>query len=111
MSREMFLLLLRTLLFVRLDGINIRKEQDNLAPIREVFEEFNVKCWENYQAGEYTAVDEMLEPFRRRCKFSQYIPSKLAKYDLKNYIFAARALSVPSTLIFMLVDSLMAPLK
>lgn len=44
MSREKFLLLLRTLRFDRLDGRNIRKEQDNLASIREVFEEFNVKC-------------------------------------------------------------------
>lgn len=57
MSRESFLLLLRALRFHKLDDKKIRKEQDNLASISEVFEEFNAKCRENYRVGEYTTIE------------------------------------------------------
>lgn len=85
MSYNRFLLLLRALRFDNIEDRAERKTLDNLAPIREVLEEFNNKCKENYQVGEYSTIDEMLEPFRGKCKFRQYIPSKPAKYGIKIY--------------------------
>ncbi|XP_031337226.1 uncharacterized protein LOC116166413 [Photinus pyralis] len=83
MSRERFHLLLRSLRFDDINDRENRKQFDNLAPIRQVFEEFVQKCQNNYQIGEYCTVDEMLESFRGRCKFRQYIANKPAKYGLK----------------------------
>lgn len=85
MSRERFHLLGRALRFDNINDRNERKQCDNLAPIRELFEQFVSKCQENYQVGEYCTVDEMLESFRGRCKFRQYIANKPAKYGIKIY--------------------------
>lgn len=60
-----------------------RKQLDNLAPIRQIFEMFVENCKKAYILGEYTTIDEMLLAFRGRCKFRQYIPSKPAKYGIK----------------------------
>lgn len=35
--------------------------------------------------SEFTTTDEMLHPFRGRCQWIQYIPSKPAKYGIKMY--------------------------
>nr|CAI5836024.1 unnamed protein product [Callosobruchus analis] len=85
MSRERFHLLGRALRFDNINDRNQRKLYDNLAPIREIFDQFVSKCQENYQVGEYCTVDEMLESFRGRCKFRQYIANKPAKYGIKIY--------------------------
>lgn len=60
-----------------------RKQLDNLAPIRELFEAFVQNCKTTYSPGECLTIDEMLIAFRGRCKFRQYIPSKPAKYGIK----------------------------
>lgn len=60
-----------------------RKQLDNLAPIRELFEAFVENCKTTYLPGECLTIDEMLIAFRGRCKFRQYIPSKPAKYGIK----------------------------
>lgn len=62
------------------------KKIDNLAPIRTVFDEFVNRCKSFYTPGEYCTIDEMLEGFRGRCKFRQYIANKPNKYGIK--IFA-----------------------
>lgn len=62
-----------------------RKQTDNLAPIRGVFEKFVERCIASYTPGEYCTIDEMLEGFRGRCKFRQYIRSKPDKYGIKIY--------------------------
>nr|CAI5841238.1 unnamed protein product [Callosobruchus analis] len=85
MSRERFHLLGRALRFDNINDRNQRKLYDNLAPIREIFHQFVSKCQENYQVGEYCTVDEMLESFRGRCKFGQYIANKPAKHGIKIY--------------------------
>lgn len=85
MCRERFHLLLRALRFDDVNDRNERKKYDNLAPIRQVFDQFVLKCRENYQVGEYCTIDEMLENFRGRCKFRQYIANKPAKYGIKVY--------------------------
>lgn len=85
MSRERFHLLLRALRFDNPHDRAERKLTDNLAPIRFVFENFVAKCQKNYTVGEFCTVDEMLENFKGRCKFRQYIANKPAKYGLKIY--------------------------
>ncbi|XP_031328287.1 piggyBac transposable element-derived protein 4-like [Photinus pyralis] len=39
----------------------------------------------SFSLGEYVVIDEMLYPFRGRCRWIQYIPSKPAKYGIKMY--------------------------
>lgn len=85
MSSRRFYTLLEALRFDNLNDRNQRKTTDNLAPIREVFDEFVTKCLNNYQVGEYTTIDEMLPAFRGRCKFRQYISNKPSKYGIKIY--------------------------
>lgn len=64
MSKERFLLLLRALRFDNFEDRAERKRTDNLASIREVLDEFIKNCKANYQVGEYSTIDEMLELFR-----------------------------------------------
>ena len=85
MSIRRCYLLLRALRFDNIHDRDGRKLIDNLAPIRDIFEEFVRKCLSNYQVGECTTVDKMLEGFRGRCKFRQYIRNKPAKYEIKVY--------------------------
>ena len=85
MSIKRFLFLLRVLRFDDINTRDNRKESDNLAPIREIFESFVAHCNENYTPGEYCTIDEMLESFRGRCKFRVYISNKPAKYGIKIY--------------------------
>ncbi|KAJ8896382.1 hypothetical protein PR048_001726 [Dryococelus australis] len=62
-----------------------RKLTDNLAPIRNILEQFVTQCVANYQEGEYATVGEILEAFRGRCKFRQHTANKSAKYRIKVY--------------------------
>lgn len=86
MSYKRFLFLLRCLRFDDVRDRMTGKEFDKLAPVRNIFEEFTSTCKKLYSLGEYVTIDEKLEPFRGRCSFRQYIPSKPAKYGIK--IFA-----------------------
>ncbi|KAF2895172.1 hypothetical protein ILUMI_11000 [Ignelater luminosus] len=79
MSRKKFLLLLRALRFDNFEDRAEQKLHDTFAAVTDVLDEFISKCKENYQVGEYSTVDEMLEPFGGCYKFRQYIPSKPAK--------------------------------
>lgn len=63
-----------------------RKAQDKVAPIRDLFDTLVEKCKANFAVSEYLTIDEMLEAFRGRCGFRQYIKNKPARYGLK--IFA-----------------------
>ncbi|KAJ8969914.1 hypothetical protein NQ314_001531 [Rhamnusium bicolor] len=56
----------------------------NLAPVRETFQSFvtNVKV---LILPDSVTNDEMLESFRDRCRFRQYIANKPAKYGIKIY--------------------------
>lgn len=86
MNQRRFSFLLRAL---RFDNPNTRAENvkiDKLSKIREVFEPFVESCQSAYNPSEYTTIDEMLEKFRGRCQFRQYLPNKPGKYGIK--IFA-----------------------
>ena len=62
--------------------------EDKLAPIRSLWEKWTHRLPMLFNPGEDVCVDEQLVPFRGRCKFRQYIPSKPAKYGLKIWITA-----------------------
>lgn len=85
MGYKRFLFITRCL---RFDDVNSRAERrkiDKLAAIRDFFEAFVNICRTSFNLSEYTTIDEMLHPFRGRCGFIQYIPSKPAKYGIKMY--------------------------
>jgi hypothetical protein len=72
--------------FLRFDDKGTRAERrrnDKLAPIRDVWDEINNNLKKYYVPGENLTVDEQLVPFRGRCPFRQYIPSKPDKYGMK----------------------------
>lgn len=83
MNDKRFGFLLRALRFDDKDSRPERQEHDKLAAIREILDLFNENIAANYIPGKFLTVDEMLEPFRGRCGFRQYIPNKPAKYGLK----------------------------
>lgn len=85
MSNRRFYTLLRAMRFDDINDRNLRKETDNLAPIRSLFSDFIQRCQANYQVGEFVTIDEMLDGFRGRCQFRQYIANKPAKYGIKIY--------------------------
>ncbi|XP_045505907.1 piggyBac transposable element-derived protein 4-like [Colias croceus] len=60
-----------------------RRENDRLAPIRQVFDDIVKVSSELYSPSEYCTLDEMLLGFRGRCVFKMYIPSKPDKYGIK----------------------------
>ena len=60
----------------------MRKESDNMAHIRELFDMFNDTLTIPYYPSECLTVDEQLVSFRGRAKFKIYIPSKPGKYGL-----------------------------
>ncbi|XP_034060484.1 piggyBac transposable element-derived protein 4-like isoform X1 [Gymnodraco acuticeps] len=65
-----------------------RHREDKLAPIRSLWEKWTHRLPMLFNPGEDVCVDEQLVPFRGRCKFRQYIPSKPAKYGLKIWVTA-----------------------
>lgn len=62
------------------------EDRDKLAPIRKIFEKWVYRQKLSYKLGKNVTVDEQLVPFRGRCPFTQYIPSKPAKYGMKIWI-------------------------
>lgn len=83
MSLNRFRFLLRAIRFDDITTRRQRRAQDKLAPMREVFEDFVSRCKRYYVLSEFVTIDEMLEAFRGRCPFRQYIPNKPARYGIK----------------------------
>jgi len=83
MGMNHFYLLLRAIRFDDITTRALRQSSDNLAPIRSFFEDFVRRCQDYYELNNYVTIDEILESFRGRCRFRQYIPNKPAKYGLK----------------------------
>ncbi|XP_058789554.1 piggyBac transposable element-derived protein 4 [Phymastichus coffea] len=72
--------------FIRFEDANTRQErseQDKAVPIRDVWKMFNSNLAKLYKPTENLTIDEQLYPYRGHTKFTQYIPSKPAKYGIK----------------------------
>ncbi|XP_032364125.1 LOW QUALITY PROTEIN: piggyBac transposable element-derived protein 4-like [Etheostoma spectabile] len=63
-----------------------RRASDKLAAVREVWDEWTRQLPRLYNPGADVTVDEQLVPFRGRCAFRQYMPSKPARYGLKSWV-------------------------
>ncbi|XP_017483958.1 PREDICTED: piggyBac transposable element-derived protein 4-like [Rhagoletis zephyria] len=64
------------------------RHRDKLAPIRFIFDKWVQRLKVSYCVGDFVTVDEQLVPYRGRSPFTQYIPSKPAKYGLKLWVAA-----------------------
>lgn len=60
-----------------------RCREDKLAAFRTVWDLWSNRLELLFNPGRDVCVDEQLVPFRGRCKFKQYIPTKPARYSLK----------------------------
>ena len=61
----------------------VRLETDHMAAFRYVWDCFLANCKRVFVPSDCVTIDEQLVPFRGRCKFLQYMPSKPAKYGIK----------------------------
>uniref|UniRef100_UPI00358F4BCF piggyBac transposable element-derived protein 4-like n=1 Tax=Myxine glutinosa TaxID=7769 RepID=UPI00358F4BCF len=62
---------------------DLRLKTDHMAAFRYVWDLFLANCRKRFVPHECVTVDEQLVPFRGRCKFVQYMPSKPVKYGIK----------------------------
>lgn len=83
MSHKRFLALSRYIRFDNGRTREFRQKTDKAAPIRDIWNILNENLAKNYDPHENFTVDEQLFPYRGRTKFTQYIPSKPAKYGIK----------------------------
>ena len=97
MSRNRFRDLLRALRFDDKSTRGERKAKDKFAPIREIWTDFESALRKYYSPGPNITVDEQLMPFRGRCGFLQYLPSKPDKYGLKVFWAVDSETSYPLT--------------
>jgi len=83
MSQKRFLFLINCLRFDNPNTRDERKEENPIAAVSEIFDEFINNCKLNYSLSSCVTIDEMLISFRGRCKFKMYMPNKPAKYGIK----------------------------
>lgn len=83
MGRKRFQSLSR---FIRFDDYSTRQERaanDKTASISDIWKMLNENFAAMYRPTAHLTIDEQLFPYRGRTKFTQYMPSKPAKYGLK----------------------------
>lgn len=83
MSKYRFCTLLNCLRFDNAADRQERLKSDRSAAVSWLFGKFVSNSQQNYIPGPNTCIDEMLIPFRGRCKFLIYMPNKPAKYGIK----------------------------
>ena len=74
---------------LRFDDKRARAERlktDHMAAFRHIWELFLSNCRATFILSECVTIDEKLVPFRVRCKFKQYMPSKSCKIWNKNIL-------------------------
>uniref|UniRef100_UPI00358EDC05 piggyBac transposable element-derived protein 4-like n=1 Tax=Myxine glutinosa TaxID=7769 RepID=UPI00358EDC05 len=72
--------------FLRFDDKRTREfrmQKEQMAEFRYIWDLFIVNCRKRFAPSECVTVDEQLVPFKGRCRFNQYMPSKPAKYGIK----------------------------
>ncbi|XP_070710531.1 piggyBac transposable element-derived protein 4-like [Pempheris klunzingeri] len=60
-----------------------RHKRDKMAPIIDLWSKWSTRLPKLFNPGRDICVDEQLVPFKGRCSFRQYMPSKPGKYGLK----------------------------
>ncbi|XP_048874855.1 piggyBac transposable element-derived protein 4-like [Brienomyrus brachyistius] len=80
MSLKTFQMITRVL---RFHNKVTKARSDKLAPIRDVWERWVKRLSLMFNPGPEVTVDERFVPFRGRCPFRQYMPSKPGKYGIK----------------------------
>lgn len=83
MSEQGFRFIIRSLRFDDQSTRDGREEEDKLAAIRSIFEQFRLNSIAAFKPGDSMCVDEMLDGFRGNCPFRQYMPRKPARYGIK----------------------------
>lgn len=83
MSQKRFLFLLSCLRFDNAQTREERKQSNPAAAIAMIFNTLIENSQKNYTVGTSVCIDEMLVPFRGRCKFRMYMPLKPTKYGIK----------------------------
>ena len=83
MNRRRFQVLLQFLRFDDKSTRNARRQKDPFAPFRDTWDEFMKALSAHYIPGALLTIDEHLVPFRGRCGFRQYLPSKPDRYGIK----------------------------
>ena len=86
--------------FIRFDDANTRAQRmeiDKAAPIRDIWTMLNNSLPKHYNPIEHLTIDEQLYPYQSRTKFTQYIPSKPAKYGIKVWWICDAENSYPLT--------------
>jgi hypothetical protein len=83
MSEEYFRLITKFLRFDNKDTRSVRRKNDKLAPLREIWDMFITQCRSSYTPSEEIVVDEQIVPTRGRCSFKVYMPQKPDKYGIK----------------------------
>ncbi|XP_060792618.1 piggyBac transposable element-derived protein 4-like [Neoarius graeffei] len=86
MPLKTFKMLSRIIRFDDREDRPARRQRDKLAAIRTVWDKWVARLPLLYNPGPNVTVDEQLMPFRGRCPFRQYIPSKPAKYGIKIWV-------------------------
>lgn len=86
MSVNRFESILRHIRFDESDSRRSRRQTDSFAPFRDIWQKFVQNCKINFNPGVNMCIDEQLIPFRGRCSFRQYLPSKPDKYGLKVFM-------------------------
>ena len=71
---------------LRFDSREDCNTHDKFASFRRMWEQFVKKCRKCYIVSAFITVDEQLIPFRGRCSFKQYMPSKPDKYGMKLFL-------------------------
>ena len=71
---------------LRFDSREDRNTDDKFAPFRRMWEQLVETCRKCYVLSAFVTVDKQLIPFRGRCSFKQYMPSKPDKYGMKLFL-------------------------
>lgn len=83
MNIRRFRFILQCLRFDDVNSRSTRVKTYRLVSVRNMFDKFLDCCQNNYTDGEYVTIDEMIEFFRGKYRFFQYIANKPAKYGIK----------------------------
>lgn len=83
MSQHRFAFLLSCFHFDDRSTRDSRRQTDNWAPIRDLWEQFVKNCTDSYSPFTNLTVDEQLLTFRGNAPFRVYMPKKPGKYGIK----------------------------